>query len=186
MSKMKKCKVVMLPTNEKAEDCLLLSSNSKDIFYKKGYFTQSYLTEIGRTAQHLYIASDEEIKEGDWFITKANNLIKSDGNNQKLFECLKLIATTDSSIACVKDTLSIPQRKGLTNHYSTEKWILPKPSIQFIQKFIEEYNKGMTCGVWYVKNQSSQTGYSIFVVNITKDMLEVQLLRQQISNNLNK
>ena len=54
--------VVMLPTNEKAEKGLYLS--------KSGLLTIEKLTN-----QHLYILSDEEIKEGDWVITPTNDII---------------------------------------------------------------------------------------------------------------
>lgn len=32
----------------------------------------------------------------------------------------------------------------------------------------------------YVKNQSSQTGYGVTAINITKDKLEVELLKKQL------
>jgi hypothetical protein len=90
--------------------------------------------------QHLYILSNEEIKEGDWmlvynpilgqshFIVKVENIkqaVKGKGfekYNQKI------IATTD--------TLSLNYDLHKDSIY------LPQPSSQFIQKYIEEYNKG--------------------------------------------
>lgn len=47
-------------------------------------------------------------------------------------------------------------------------------------QFRKDIIHGMTYGVWYVGNQSSQTGYSMFVVNITKDSLEIELLKKQL------
>ena len=41
---------------------------------------------------------------------------------------------------------------------------------------------GMNYHVWYVDNGTTQTGYSLFVVNTTKDALECELLRKQIKN----
>ena len=68
MSTMKKCSVVMLPTNEKARpiDCigkLFLNNNNvltklfnlEDIIKSNSYF--------GATPMDIYITSDEEIKE---------------------------------------------------------------------------------------------------------------------------
>lgn len=46
--------------------------------------------------------------------------------------------------------------------------------------------EGMKYGVWYVGDQSSQTGYSVFVVNHTKDALEVELLKKQLESFKNK
>ena len=36
----------------------------------------------------------------------------------------------------------------------------------------------------YVKNQSSQTGYGVTVINITKDKLEIELLRKQLADTI--
>ena len=86
---------------------------------------------------HLYVLSNDEIKEGDWYFdgtdfihkkSKHNNTLV-DGNNQ----AKKVIATTDTSLYIhQKETISLPERV----------FYLPQPSQQFIQKYIEEYNKG--------------------------------------------
>lgn len=49
-----------------------------------------------------------------------------------------------------------------------------------IYGYSEEYKDGMKFGVWYVKGHSSQTGYDIEVVNLTKEALEVELLKKQL------
>ena len=129
MSTFKKAKVVMLPTNETKGDfskeriypCLLKYSwmfdeneTGKLIYSDSNIRTPTQL-------QHLYIISDDEIKEGDWYYCKRLNKIfqaikgityNIEGNEHKI------IATTDESLN------------------------LPQPSKQFIQKYIEEYNKG--------------------------------------------
>lgn len=46
----------------------------------------------------------------------------------------------------------------------------------------EETHNGMTYGIWSVDDDTSQTGYATSVVNLTKDALEVEHLRQQIAN----
>jgi len=144
---LKKCKVVMLPTDKKS------------FIHSFLYNLQLSIKELGKHLlssteaypQHLYIISDDEIKTGDWFFNGEHILqcsqvtdiiIDTEGLWTNIKTAKKIIATTDSSIACVKDILSIQQRKGLTNHYPTEKWILPQPSQQFIEKYVEEYNKG--------------------------------------------
>jgi len=89
-----------------------------------------------------------------------------------------IIASCDIQPKTVKaeeTTSSMAPTAKYTNNY-------PESIYDYQEKEIE----GMIYGIWYVKNRSYHTGYSVFVVNITKDMLEVQLLRQQISNNLNK
>jgi hypothetical protein len=125
----KKHKVVMLPT-EKAENCLIRNESGNKSLWKnnpKGhYFTQEYLKSVPATSHHLYILSDDEIKEGDWYIDtySAIPLKASENHINKHSTSKKIIATTDESL----------------------KWymigFLPQPSQSFIEKYIEEYNKG--------------------------------------------
>ena len=133
----KKCKVVMLPTNEKAHygDIILTPTYPRTLII----FQHQNCTQV---AQHFYITSDEEIKVGDWIYGNAFNdelkqvLSKEDEiwfkNNKHCWN--KIIATTDKSI-------TIPgynsfDEDDIVNCY------LPQPSQQFIEKYIEEYNKG--------------------------------------------
>lgn len=145
--------VVMLPTNEKAPQLGMISTTNKgelklvDKDLIQVYEGHKVFGDFAPAIpyQHLYFISDEEIKEGDWYYSSQIGF--SDGisyykEGLKLTSWKKIIATTDSSIARVKDTLSIPQRRGLINHYPIEKWILPQPSQSFIKKYVEEYNKG--------------------------------------------
>ena len=39
---------------------------------------------------------------------------------------------------------------------------------------------GMKYGFYYVAGQTSQTGYDIEIINLTKDSLEVELLKKQL------
>ena len=163
MSMFKKCKVVMLPTNQKVintKEYQLLLSNS--LFwtskieikrYTEGWFFLNNSSDPNSCAitipnvenfkhQHLYIISDDEIKEGDWFINDLNQIKKctsrdtegyidfEGGFNTKPSSCKKIIAATDSS-------LWRPSHK-----YASDVILLPQPSQQFIEKFIEEYNRG--------------------------------------------
>lgn len=79
--------------------------------------------------QHLYILSDEEIKEGDWFLM--NGCIE---RQCKFIENYLIVDTTEG-----RHHYSVC-KKIIT---STDKSLnLPEPSTSFIQKYIEEYNKG--------------------------------------------
>ena len=160
MEQFKKAKVVMLPTNEAKGDfskeriypCLLKYSWMFDKEEKgKLIFADSNI-KTPTQLQNLYIISDDKIKEGDWVYE--NNLNQEtqiyqvyDRNNELGFfrfrnvfvelsksNCKKIIATTDSSL-----TLT-----GLQSRSSKDFSILslPQPSQQFIEKYIEEYNKG--------------------------------------------
>jgi len=137
----KKCKVVMLPT-EKAplkgqiylsDANLYISHNDKrDIFINK--------------AQHLYITSDSEIKEGDWYYNPAGNtftpdmrIVKCESSHEAIAcrnapVCSKIIACTDSSLHEIPN--SVP------GFDFSDRLGLPQPSPQFIEKYIEAYNAG--------------------------------------------
>lgn len=80
---------------------------------------------------HLYILSDDEIKEGDWCIvgdhlSRYDSKITSDEELRAQWS--KIIATTDSSLEVVS--------KGINPVY--EK--LPRPSEEFIEDFIIRFN----------------------------------------------
>jgi hypothetical protein len=149
MSTFKRAKVIMLPAKEKAENCLILKQGvgNKKLEYHKQYFTQEYLQQIYAKAFHLYIISDEEIKEGDWIYSKEpvfgsgnignvicqyDNRINYSTDFGDEIKLQKIIATTDSSLF-VKNT----------DMYSSQGLLfLPQPSESFIQKYVEEHNKG--------------------------------------------
>ncbi len=147
MEQFKRAKVVMLPTENIKnsvwlDDANYLLSNHFLIKQKpKGKF------------QHLYIISDDEIKEGDWFIDNITNktvqlchLIAGDilfnekmahFNKNELRK--KIIATTDTSLQIRDKTTKHIGRKIIT---VTGNSNLHQPSQQFIEKYIESYNKG--------------------------------------------
>jgi len=124
MSQFKKCKVVMLPTNEKAKFGNLVLA---PLFQKLLIFEHQNCTEV---SQHLYILSDEEIKEGDWVYNEISKEIYQFKENRVDYE-KKIIATTDKSLT-----------REIFGLGETAMCPLPQPSTSFIEKFVEEYNKG--------------------------------------------
>lgn len=125
----KRTKVVMLPTNEKAK--------KGDLLLHKEVLMIAPIP-LGKNALHLYFLSDDEIKEGDWWIDLLENRIfqvteedvivaKADGLPHNEFK--KIIATTDKSLVVSKDT-------GIVGI----EYNLPQPSEGFIQKFVDSYN----------------------------------------------
>jgi len=168
----KKCQVVMLPTEEKA--ILHLSIGGK--------LTDNHHTRHGSgkgdnswKPQHLYILSDDKIKEGDWFInlsfidkTLDNKPYQADKNdvnisliNEKKY-CKKVIATTDNSLALNPTHYT----DGTKRAFHTIEY-LPQPSFQFISKFIEEYNKGTVITDVLVEYETKCIGCGAYV---NKDM----------------
>ena len=163
MSMFKKCKVVMLPTNQKVintKEYQLLLSNS--LFwtskieierYSEGWFFLNNSSNPNSCAitvpnvenfkhQHLYIISDDKIKLFDWVYNNKENIVEKITSKTQLIFVLeenkenqtfkKIIATTDSSL----------EPRNLYGNSGLFKTKLPRPSQQFIQKYIEEYNKG--------------------------------------------
>ena len=84
---------------------------------------------------HLYVLSSDEIKKGDYIYCTITNAIEIAKYNHDYLirDWKKVIATTDTSLYIhQKETISLPERV----------FYLPQPSQQFIQKYIEEYNRG--------------------------------------------
>lgn len=136
-----KRQIVMLPT-EKADKCLML--RQEKLLHSSGYMTQEWLNYINAKSYHLYITSDEQIKEGDWvydkYINKIIQCVEELFKIKHTKQYKKIIATTDES-------LSSKCNNNCTN-YITESCnslcytSFPQPSTQFINKYVEEYNKG--------------------------------------------
>ena len=130
MNQFKRAQVVMLPTEKQSH---LFRYSDNILQFQPGL--QYGYSPI--KAQHLYVISDDKIKEGDYIyhldvcdITKA----EYDGNVlSKSFK--KIIATTDTSLSYIKHDDTVPYPKG-------EQIRLPQPSQQFIEKYVESYNAG--------------------------------------------
>lgn len=120
----KECKVQMLPTEDKSHIGLYTDVRGKlDIYYR------DKLTPQVRDffPQHLYITSDEKIKEGDWYYEKEHKRTlqcKTDTQSEIINsweDCRKIIGTTD-------------------NNLFSEEDIIPHTSLPMIpQSFISEY-----------------------------------------------
>lgn len=141
---LKKAQIIMLPTGSNLEFPYI----AQNVFNKQLTIVNStFAINCELQSQHLYIISDDEIKEGDWFIY-ANLMIikciKTNNDNQLIdnqnvwyskFNSKKIIATTDASL---KRTISNMIGIGIIDTLES----LPQPSQQFITKYIEAYNKG--------------------------------------------
>ena len=131
MSTFKKAQVERLPTNEKSlnsvfslrSDKPYLMSEQNSPFKARIYDTK----DLYHTYFNLYIISDNEIKLFDWVYNNKENIVEQITSKTQLIFVLeenkenqtfkKIIATTDASLG------------------------LPQLSQQFIEKYIEEYNK---------------------------------------------
>lgn len=125
------CKVILLASKEKSrKDDLVIVLNRLGIHI-------SNVEPSFHNKQHLYIISEDEIKEGNWQVNMYTKLVSQatelsiNGGEEGKYK--KIIATTDKSLLIRKD-------KGLfkVGEYNS----LPQISQQFIEQYITEYNKG--------------------------------------------
>ena len=135
----KKCKVVMLATKEKSP--IFLIGNWRKLYTGTDVDIKDF--DKDESYQHLYITSDEKIKDGDWcimfdsfghmFSDHIQQYLPNKGHvlNDGLH---KIIATINTSLKLYGEPT--------INGNRTFKGLMPQPSPQFIEKYIEEYNKG--------------------------------------------
>ena len=92
------------------------------------------------TNQHIYITSDEEIKEGDWYLTSKNTICRCFKKNTKYVfsieagssvrtNCKKIILTTDQDL--IKDGVEVINDDFL-------EWFIKNPSCEVVE--VEESN----------------------------------------------
>ena len=169
MSTFEKAKAVMLPTNEssKIENLVTYQKRNLAKVIKEGINPKDSTVQFW----NLYIISDDEIKKGDYVYVACSEVnvyeirqITEYYNGQFLFNdksqidmnyCKKIIATTDVSLG------------------------LPQPSQQFIQKYIEEYNKGNIITDVLVEYE---TLYDIELLVDTEDFKKGSYIRGRCSN----
>ena len=122
-------------------------------------FLNTHQTKVGDMVlqhgkfHHLYITSGEEIKEVDWYINANNTIVQYKQSFRDKEILKKIIASTDTSLR------------------------LPQPSQQFIEKWIEEYNKCNIINEILVELKSSDLDY--FYENIKVDSQNQITIRKQ-------
>jgi hypothetical protein len=139
----KKHPIVILST--KNGDNAIISNNGKLGNYRKDYlYTQEYLNSTNSSSHHLYILSEDKIKEGDWVLSLlTNNIIRVEKDNinnlstHKIY-FKKIIATTNSLLTISKDSIG----KSFISSIDNQNKLLPQIPESFIKYFIEQYNKG--------------------------------------------
>ena len=141
MEQFKRAKVVLLPTKNEVNSLRGYSDRSLLFKYSKEY--KIIPAEKGFTKNfHLHITSDDKIKEGDYGL-HLNNQTIIQFTKVLLKECdlslyKKIIATTDTSLT-IEDNFNTDPDDA---QWARIPLKLPQPSQQFIEKYIECYNKG--------------------------------------------
>ena len=173
MTQFKKAQLVMLPTEKSTGN---IAKTYNNIIYSINTHNRGISDHID---QHLHIISDDEIKEGDYFLadnriskssnkgipnwivckcTKVKNTwiycdeIPDEGHNGDW--CKKIIATTNTSL-----------KYQYSENHPFDLICLPQPSQQFIEKYIEEYNKGEVIIDILVEYEYIKTPDQIFYTN---------------------
>lgn len=135
----KKCKIIMLSTN--------ITSNTEVLHIESGGRMIRFNSSISPTSNyHLYIISDDEIKEGDRCISFYYNtsedeeiiIVKQETNEKHwstVSRCKKIIATTDKLI------VGWDYRNDVPNGNDYNEFIPGIPK-EFIRLYIEKYNSG--------------------------------------------
>ena len=143
MEQFKRAQVIMLPTNNESlnsvccirSDKPFLMSEQNSPFKAKIYDTK----DLYHTYFNLYIISDDEIKEGDWYLNSLNTYtIHQHFKNEKLptYGVRKIIASDNKSLT--NYSVKSNPNSGETTYVEA----IPQPSQQFIERFIESYNAG--------------------------------------------
>lgn len=102
---------------------------------------------------HLYIIDDSDLKEGDWYLNWETNYATDPKERWVMYNCVskpngtnpkKIIVTTNKYIYIDKldFTENVNFKSLIRNKDDYFYKCLPQPSQQFIEKYIEEYNKG--------------------------------------------
>lgn len=159
----KRAKVVMLPTNEKANFPFFLDKsetrNGGVLFCNEGQNKNNWNWEVIEQ-KHLYIISnDESIKMAESYITNGKEVIFANFHN------LSQRNIKDNSVW--KVIIATTDRKYFK---------LPQPSQQFIEKFIQECNKGNLITDVMIEYETKITGYEVGVVgdiDIFEDVLKI-------------
>jgi len=137
----------MLPTKQKGntliyrENRLMWQDKKSSKNDRKQAFTNYF---------HLYFLSDDKIEDGDWkYCIESNTILRADTSlgNKTITSCCKyckkIISATDSSLKVViGDSGWKSADEGGWNEYKPEYKLLPQPSQDFINVFVEAYNKG--------------------------------------------
>ena len=138
----------MLPSDEKAHFGDIVALENDELILIDGDLTYCGLQidlSNGKdiNTKYLYITSDEEIKEGDWFYYEAEKTIMQCTEHNFYFtpeliqnysNVYKIIATTDKYITI--------DGYDSSDEDSIVKCYLPQPSKEFIEAYIKAYNKG--------------------------------------------
>jgi hypothetical protein len=143
----------VLPTDNYAP--LVHSTNKYGGYFKSEHY--SPMKEMGDSYQHIYITSDEEIKEGDWvFNFEYIYIVQYDSKkHDSKFWYKKIILTTDQDL--IKDGVQTIDDEFLG-------WFVKNSSCEWVEaKLIEEIPSGFTFGMFGNDEPPTELVYKIII-----------------------
>jgi glycerol-3-phosphate cytidylyltransferase-like family protein len=109
----------VLPTDKPSR----LTKINDELFFGKNEREMLSEPSLNIAAQHLYIISDEEIKEGDWGLSKLNEVILFGRSyNEKFYK--KIILTTDPDLIVMGNIT--PLDDDFLN------WFVKNPTVEYV------------------------------------------------------
>jgi hypothetical protein len=114
----------VLPTDKPSK---LVLNNQKELWFNPDFSCKSGLAH----PQNIYTTSDEEIKEGDWFLYKEKLIFQHDGSMNTLLGCKKIILTTDQDL--IADGV-----QPIDNEFL--EWFVKNPSCEYVEIKKGSYN----------------------------------------------
>lgn len=157
----------ILPTDKPSRIYLIKSNNKLGITSNNPEFTENFGS--GTQNQHIYITSDEEIKEGDWVFLPSNEIYKM--SNTDMIHYLeseskstkKIILTTDQDL--IKDGL-----QAIDNEFL--EWFVKNPTYEevYIIKKYKQVNQDNPLHKGSTALRFSH--YEIHLLKATKQMID--------------
>ena len=135
----KEIEVIMLPTGKNLNHLPNMFTSNGNLFTNGNQIGKYLENDNDLIEHHLYFLSDEEIKDGDWFIDTTDNTLWQNKHKKSMKksifpECKKIIATTDTSLNTEEFTGVIDESNGIKE---VIKHSLPYPSQTFIKQYLE-------------------------------------------------
>ena len=129
---LKKCKVVTLPTNEKALLQYIPESKSLAVRPYDRENPHNIIDNLG-IPQHLYILSDEDIQVGDWVYLKHDTV-----SSNKVQKVLKIRIDNGRQSIITKNTVDFVENYSKVIASTNPSLYLPSLSNAFIAKYCKK------------------------------------------------
>jgi len=132
----KKCNVVMLSTNKKTKLFLRVDKPSLLLYNVSVGQSKTSMTHQG---YYLYITSDDEIKEGDWFINHYNDVVFATKEivNDLTINHKKIIASTDPELILCSGCRRSKHIEGAIYTCSCKALCIPQIPLSFIKEYVK-------------------------------------------------